>query len=166
METRAEKAVVLAVTDRDCLVRMEPESADQCRQCGLCVQAAQQQAERRTLRVALTTPVKAGDRVAVETRMPDPAISAFVLFCLPMIACAFGACIGLIIAEAAAWSKGVMVLAGICLALPVGLAVIKAIERRWKNQGAFTARIVPTPLTDAEAENASVWNGEANVRQR
>ena len=45
-------------------------------------------------------------------------------------------------------------------------AVIKAIERRWKNQGAFTARIVPTPLTDAEAENASVWNGEANVRQR
>ena len=160
MMTFIEEGTVVAVLDRECVVRLRGEEGDRCRQCGLCQAAAEESDRRRILRLPVTQPVQVGMTVRVEVRQPNSAALAMVLFGLPMAGAAAGAVIGGAGAGLIGWPRWVGVLVGAVAGLLVAARIVRATERRWKAKGAFTPRIV---LAADGAIQAGAGHEERNV---
>jgi len=151
MMTFIEEGTVVAVLDRECVVRLRGEEGDRCRKCGLCQAAAQEDDLRRILRLAVSEPVRVGMTVRVEVRQPNSAALALMLFGLPMAGAAAGAVIGSAGAGLIGWPQWIGVLVGAVAGLLVAARIVRATERRWKAKGAFMPRMVST--SDAAAQS-------------
>lgn len=164
-EARIEEGTVTEIVGDECVVRLQPDDEEKCRQCGLCVRAAQAGEERCTLRLPLPGSVRVGSPVRVQISEPGRATAALALFGIPLAAILLGAGAGALLARWTSWPPVIVAVCGVCLALAGAVVAIRKLEGRWKAQGAFSARIIADEgatnrMTDSPPTSNQAANGK------
>jgi positive regulator of sigma E activity len=146
MEKRIEEGTVVAVAGEECVVRLRPTKEDACRNCMLCVAAARDSEERRTMKLSGVGAMPIGSCVHVEIRQPNSAVAAMVIFGVPLVALAAGGIMGDALASLMGQIDWIGAATGAGLGLCAGCLVVKRTERRWVP----SARIIPEGYGEAE----------------
>ena len=140
---REEGVVRSAERDR-VVIEIHPPSPPMCAQCGEATHCSTMRP--RLLHLPADVPLAPGDRVVVDQPTPPVAVSALALFVPPVGGLLLGYAAGSLLAAplADALSPVIPRVALTALGFLAGLALLIALERRWRRRHPATVR----PLAD------------------